>query len=114
MIMYSTDTHERHATCAPEQSELGETGGRRGGSGAGRGEEREKRASERKREGVVHLLGSRRTRMRVCTHSGAFERLSRDMHARTHARRDARVCVRAFRGARMASRRWKDGRRERG
>lgn len=61
--------------------------------------------SERKREGVVHLLGSRRTRMRVCTHSGAFERLSRDMHARTHACTPgrARVCVRAFRGARMAS-----------
>lgn len=47
--------------------------------------------SERKHEGVVHLLGSRRIRMRVCTHSGAFERFSRDMHAR----RDADVCEHA-------------------
>lgn len=35
MIMYSTDTHERQATCAPKQSELGETGGRRGRSWSG-------------------------------------------------------------------------------
>jgi len=55
--------------------------------------------------GCPPLRHSERTRMRVCTLSGAFKRLPRDMHARRGMRVNVHACVRAraFRRARMAS-----------
>jgi len=55
--------------------------------------------------------------MRVCTLSGAFKRLSRDMHARREMRVNVHACerarARAFRRARMASSSGKMGDEER-
>lgn len=88
-IMYSTDTHERHATCAPERSRRGSEGTERERREGGDGRSEEK--GKERRKGRVST-SSRRTRMRVAR-SAAHLSVSPEICTHTHTHTETRVCM---------------------